>query len=238
VILLALDSAGASASVALLDAARPRSPDLLAARTVSARGNHADRLIELVEAVLGEARLGHGAIEVIAVNRGPGSFTGVRSAVAAARGLALAAGRPVVGVTGLEALAVAATAPPGAVVLAALDARRDQIYAQAFAADRTALGAAMVTAPEAALGGLGGAPVHLVGSGARAVLTRARRRDGLSEQVLEVDAVAIGRRAAACLADGERPVVGFALEPLYLRPPDARPAPPPFAAPARILAGA
>ncbi len=69
---------------------------------------------------------------MIAVNHGPGSFTGLRSAVAAARGLALAAGLPVLAVGSLEALAAAVPSYASGTLVAAMDARRGQVYAQAF----------------------------------------------------------------------------------------------------------
>ncbi len=102
--------------------------------------------------LLAQAGLALGALDAIVFGRGPGSFTGLRTACAVAQGLAWGAGRPVLGVDTLLAVAEEAHAR-GAVaqVLALLDARMDQVYAQAW--ERTAAGwrsdgAARLLAPE------------------------------------------------------------------------------------------
>lgn len=87
----------------------------------------AERLIPLLEEVLAEAGVGWSDLRALAVGTGPGNFTGVRIAVAAARGLALGLGIPAVGVTALEALAL-----DGGKVLVAQDARRGMAYVQGF----------------------------------------------------------------------------------------------------------
>ncbi|MGH6919536.1 MAG: tRNA (adenosine(37)-N6)-threonylcarbamoyltransferase complex dimerization subunit type 1 TsaB, partial [Geminicoccaceae bacterium] len=148
-ILLAIDSAGASCSAAVWDQARPVAQGLLAFRVVEPARGQAERLIELVEAVLADVGLRYDALGALAVNCGPGSFTGVRSAVAAARGLALATDLGVIPVSSLEALAggarphscgdlMAGDASPGE-VLAALDARRGEVYVQRFGPDLRSL---------------------------------------------------------------------------------------------------
>ncbi|MDF1552792.1 MAG: tRNA (adenosine(37)-N6)-threonylcarbamoyltransferase complex dimerization subunit type 1 TsaB [Deferrisomatales bacterium] len=91
---------------------------------------HSVRLLALVEETLAGAAAERGDLDGIAVTRGPGSFTGVRVGVAAAKGLAFALGLPVVGVSSLEALWRGAVPFPGAVV-PVLDARKGQVYATA-----------------------------------------------------------------------------------------------------------
>jgi tRNA threonylcarbamoyl adenosine modification protein YeaZ len=91
----------------------------------------AERLIPLLEEVLAEAGLGWRDLKAIAVGTGPGNFTGVRIAVAAARGLALGLGIPAVGVTRLEALAFGLPRP----VTVIEDARRGEVYVQVFNPD-------------------------------------------------------------------------------------------------------
>jgi len=91
----------------------------------------AERLIPMLEEVLAEAGLGWRDLKAIAVGTGPGNFTGVRIAVAAARGLALGLGIPAVGVTRLEALAFGLPRP----VTVIEDARRGEIYVQVFNPD-------------------------------------------------------------------------------------------------------
>ncbi len=88
----------------------------------------AERLMPLLEEVLAEAGLGWRDLKAIAVGTGPGNFTGVRIAVAAARGLALGLGIPAVGVTRLEALAYGLPRPLTVVE----DARRGEVYVQLF----------------------------------------------------------------------------------------------------------
>lgn len=94
-----------------------------------ARG-HQERLAPLVQAMVAKAGVRLGAVDCIAVTVGPGSFTGLRVGLAFAKGLALALGKPLIGVSVLEALAASAHGPGLTVVL--IDARRDQAYWQGF----------------------------------------------------------------------------------------------------------
>lgn len=91
----------------------------------------AERLIPLLAEMLAEAGLGWSDLDRIAVGTGPGNFTGVRISVAAARGLALASGKPALGVSRLEALAHGLPRP----VTVIEDARRDEAYVQPFGAE-------------------------------------------------------------------------------------------------------
>jgi tRNA threonylcarbamoyladenosine biosynthesis protein TsaB len=88
----------------------------------------AERLMPMLEEVLAEGGIGWRDLKAIAVGTGPGNFTGVRIAVAAARGLALGLGIPAVGVTRLEALAFGQPRP----VTVIEDARRGEVYVQDF----------------------------------------------------------------------------------------------------------
>jgi tRNA threonylcarbamoyladenosine biosynthesis protein TsaB len=124
-IVLALDTALEACSVAL-----GRGERLLAHRYAECGKAHAEILMPMIEAVLGDSQLDVSAIERIGVTVGPGSFTGLRTGLAAARGLALALGRPAVGVTTCAVLA--AGAPQGEPIAAAIEARRGEIYFAAF----------------------------------------------------------------------------------------------------------
>ena len=230
-ILLALESATSVCSVAVCDAAGR----VLGHRRGAPAPDQADRLIELVDAALRGAGLDYEAVDVIAVNRGPGSFTGVRAGIAAARGLALAAARPVIALNTLEALAAALGPQPSGTIVAALDARRGQVYLQSFDHRLGALSAPHALAPEDVNFAGAAPPLHLVGSGA--ALVRAVLPDDLPavSASAEPDALHVARRALARLAAGERPVAGGAVQPLYLRAPDARlPTAPGVGAPATL----
>ncbi len=118
--LLALDASTEACSAALLV------DDHLIHRYEEPAGGQAERLLELIDAVLAEAGLRPAALDAIAAGVGPGAFTGVRLGVAVAQGLAFGATLPVVPIATLEALAwrAIATGP----VLACLDARMAEVY--------------------------------------------------------------------------------------------------------------
>ena len=233
-LLLALDSADATGSAAVWDCARPEPGALLGHRRLVAGRGQADQLIPLADDLLRDLGLDYEALGALAVGHGPGSFTGIRSAVAAARGLALAAALPVLAVGSLEALAAAVPDAEGTLV-AAIDARRGEVYVQIFDAGRRARGAPAVLTPAEAVAGLPDGPLRLVGSGT--ALVRAALPADRAPMVLsaELDARWVARRAAERLRSGERPQDGSTLHPLYLRPPDARPQMP-LVAPARAQA--
>lgn len=235
-ILLALESSADSCSVALWDEAAPEpEAEIAFDRSDRARGQ-ADHLVEMVETAVRRAGLDYRALRAIAVNSGPGSFTGVRSAVAAARGFALATGLPVLAVSGLEALAGSVNGPgdvPGdAMILAAIDARRGQVYAQVFGPGLQPLTEPRALGPAQAVEGVADRACVLVGSGAPLVAAALPEHARVTIAPVELDARAIARRAARRLASGELPQPGFALRPLYLREPDVRPQAPLFPAPA------
>ena len=217
-ILLALESATSVCSVAVCDAAGRT----LGHRRGEPGPDQADRLVELVDAVLRETGLDYPAVDLIAVNHGPGSFTGVRAGVAAARGLALAAARPVIAVNTLEVLAAALGPQTSGSIVAALEARRGQVYVQTFDHRLDALSEPHAVVPEDVRLAEAARPIRLVGNGAdllRAVLPHDL---AVSHESAEPDALHVARRAASRLAAGERPVPAHTVQPLYLRAPDAR----------------
>lgn len=217
-LLLALDSATPVSSAALCDDAG----GILGHRRGDEGPDQADRLIELIDAVLRDAGLDYGGIDVIAVNCGPGSFTGIRAGVAAARGLALASGRPLVAVNSLEVLAAALGPQAAGTIVAALDARRGQVYLQMFDHELVALGEPRALAPENVPLAVLQPPIRLLGSGAPLVRAALPHEAPVPQESVRTDALGVARRALARLAAGERPVPGHTVKPLYLRPPDAR----------------
>ncbi|HVF36033.1 MAG TPA: tRNA (adenosine(37)-N6)-threonylcarbamoyltransferase complex dimerization subunit type 1 TsaB, partial [Candidatus Saccharimonadia bacterium] len=100
--LLAIETATEACSVALV------SGQTIVQRHELAPRRHAELVLPMIEQVLAEAGLARGAIDAIAVGRGPGAFTGVRLAISIAQGLALGLDRPVVPVSTLAALALEA----------------------------------------------------------------------------------------------------------------------------------
>lgn len=144
---LALESATEACSVALLVEGR-----VLERFELAPRG-HAERLLPWAEALLAEAGIARSAIDRIACGRGPGSFTGVRLALATAQGLALGLDRPLVTVSTLAALAQTVLDADRGPVLALIDARMDELYGGLFEADQqglaSALGEAWLARPEA-----------------------------------------------------------------------------------------
>lgn len=103
---------------------------------------HAEIIFSRIETLLSRNGVGHADVQRIAVTTGPGSFTGLRIGLSAARGLGLARGLPVVGVPSL--LAISLGAPEGGPVSVLLDARRDEAYFQAFSAPGVAVGPAQI----------------------------------------------------------------------------------------------
>ena len=125
-LLLILDTATTAGSVALCCGER-----LLAEIVVDSLANHSDKLLLHVQQILQEQQCSLSGIAAFAVIDGPGSFTGLRVGVAAAKGLARACHRPLFGVSSLHLLAAAlpyATLP----VCALLDARKKEVYAATF----------------------------------------------------------------------------------------------------------
>jgi tRNA threonylcarbamoyl adenosine modification protein YeaZ len=128
--LLLIDTSGPVCAAAIYDAEAGR---LLSMRSDRIGKGHAELLPVMVSEVVAESGVTLAELDRIAVTVGPGSFTGIRVGVAMARGFAVALGMPVVGVSTLRIVAesVLEIGPP-APVMAVLDAKRDEVYAQIF----------------------------------------------------------------------------------------------------------
>ena len=126
-LILALESSAKAASCALC-----RGEKLLARAFRNNGLTHSTTLLPMAEELLAACSLKAADLDLIAVAKGPGSFTGIRIGVAAAKGLAWGADKPGLGVSTLEALAWNAAALEGALLCPCMDARRGQVYNALF----------------------------------------------------------------------------------------------------------
>jgi tRNA threonylcarbamoyladenosine biosynthesis protein TsaB len=128
VYLLALESSSSLASVALLT---PHGMTLREDDGNAAKAS--DTMLAMVDAVLAEARVSKHELSAVAYGQGPGAFTGLRTACAVAQGIAFGLQLRAIGITSLQALAEQAYAQQGSTqVMAVLDARMNEVYAQAL----------------------------------------------------------------------------------------------------------
>lgn len=215
--ILAIDTASRTCSVAVCR------DDRVMAEMIDGSGEtHSRHLMHLVDRVLAMSTGDLKAIDAIAVNRGPGSFTGVRIGISTAKGLAAAADKPLLGVSGLAALAWQ-IAPTERLICAMLDARRQEVYCAHYrfhVGELETVRPETVCAPEDAVGDLG-RPCVLIGDGALAY--RSRLKASLGADFLTAPRFQHAIRAAA-IAWAARPCLAAArderqtLVPLYLRP--------------------
>lgn len=213
-IVLAFDTAHDRTAVAVTG------PRIDSMRDEPMERGHAERLIPLIDATLSDAGVPLETVDRIAVTIGPGSFTGIRVALAAARGLGLALDKPVIGVGSLPALAASLPEPSDGPVLAAVDARRGEIYAALYDRGGRELIAPFAGEAAAVLDRVGDDVAVVVGSGAAIIghaAAVAGRRVPTLHPIGGPDPRAIARLGAAS-REPHAPA-----EPLYVRPPDAKP---------------
>lgn len=132
-IILAIDSSGAQLSLALA-----RGKQILASRSLAARFGQGERLFTELQSLMAEPSpdgIDFSQIAAVAVTEGPGSFTGIRTGMAAARGLALALAIPTIGISSFKAYQLAAVARLAVGterIMVVIESRRDALYAQEF----------------------------------------------------------------------------------------------------------
>jgi tRNA threonylcarbamoyl adenosine modification protein YeaZ len=217
--ILAIDTALGACSACVLDTADMAKP--LAIEQLAMDRGHAEALMPLIERVMKDVEGGFGSLSRVAVTVGPGSYTGLRVGVSAARAIAFAAGIPAVGVT-----TVAACAAPligresGRVIAAALDAKHGQVWFQALTAEGKPLVSLRQVSYRDAARAIGAGPVSLVGSSALAVANEA--------WAIGLDALVIDDAKAPDIAWVAR--LGFIADPesapprpLYLKAPETTP---------------
>jgi len=212
--LLAIDTAAQFCAVCVHDGAA----GVERGRSVRDIGKgHAEQLMEVIDEALAAGGVAYADIGGVAVSVGPGSFTGIRVGVAAARGLALGLGIPSAGVTTLEALALAARDLfPDRPVVAALDAKRDEIYVAAFAADGTEHAAPRI-ASLAEVVAMAGPGTVLCGTAVPLIEAATGQRFDTGPVAATADISAYARIVARRGFTQDRP------RPLYLRGADAKP---------------
>ncbi len=215
---LAIDTALGACSAAVLDTERAADT---AHESLAMQRGHAEALMPLVKRVMERAGIAFADLDRIAVTTGPGSFTGLRVGIAAARGLGLAAAKPVVGLTTLAAYAAPLIAADDTLpVVAAIDARHDQVYLQVFGpGGRTIMAPRLAPLREALRVAATGTP-RLTGTAAdllAAAWPSAERPPSTVDQRGAPDIDWVARLGAAASETGSAP------KPLYLRAPDAQP---------------
>lgn len=222
--ILAVDTATEVCGVAL---ARDGG-DVVAELCLNQGRTHTDTLMAAIDAVLRLADFSLKQVDAFAVTRGPGSFTGLRIGISTVKGLALATGKPMVGVSTLTALAC--RAPEGiARICPMIDARRRQVYWSLYERRKEGLVQVhpeTVGPPREAADQVSG-PCLFVGNGAR--LYSEQLRTDLSQPqwflaagagLDTLSAAAVARLAGEQLARGERADV-HRFAPVYIRPSDA-----------------
>ena len=223
-LILAIDTALDACAAAVLDT---NAAKIIAQESLPMKRGHAEALMPLIARVMKDSGIAFASLDRIAATTGPGSFTGLRVGLSAARGIALAAGKPVVGLTTLTAYAAPVVSENGEhPVISAIDARHDHVYFQVVSGDGGSLiKPKLAPISEALEASRFGAP-HLVGNAA-GILADRWPKD--TPPPFKVDA-----RAApditwvAWLGAAVNPETALA-RPYYLRAPDAKPPKDPLA---------
>ena len=217
--LLAIDTALEACSAAVLDTA---GGGIIAQESLAMTRGHAEALMPLIQRVMNAARLDFSDLDRIAVTTGPGSFTGLRVGIAAARGLGLAAGKPVVGLSTLAAFAAPFIAADDTrPVVTAIDARHNHVYLQVYgAAGRVLVAPRLASMHEAALRASAAGAPRLAGTAAEmlAAAWPAGERPPSAVDARRAPDIAWVARLGVIADESSAPP-----KPLYLRAPDAQP---------------
>jgi tRNA threonylcarbamoyladenosine biosynthesis protein TsaB len=217
-LILAIDTALDVCAAAVLDA---DAGEIIAQESLPMKRGHAEALMPLIARVMKASGVAFASLDRIAVTRGPGSFTGLRVGLSAARGIALAADKPVVGLTTLTAYAAPFVGENSEhPIISAIDARHDHVYFQVVSGDGGSLVRPKVAPISEALEASRFGAAHLVGNAARIL---AERWPADVPQPFNVDAQpAPDISWVAWLGAAVSPEMAPA-RPYYLRPPDAKP---------------
>jgi tRNA threonylcarbamoyladenosine biosynthesis protein TsaB len=223
VLTLALDTTTRAGSVAVV-----RGDTMLAAVEGHAASTHGERLPDELARALDLAGVSADAIDLLVVATGPGAFTGLRIGLAAVQGFAMVRGLPVVGVSALDALALAAReSTPDAPIAAWMDAQRGEVFAATYApgsdVDDSLPRVGPVVAPPGALLDEATAPTVFIGDGARRYRAEILASAGAGHRAVDPPAVLALFLARLGLIRAARGDAGppHALQPLYVRRSDA-----------------
>ncbi|HEX5508028.1 MAG TPA: tRNA (adenosine(37)-N6)-threonylcarbamoyltransferase complex dimerization subunit type 1 TsaB [Pseudolabrys sp.] len=216
--IFAIDTALGACSAAILDTDEAA---VSAQESLPMARGHAEALMPLLARVIDSSNLDISEIDRIAVTVGPGSFTGLRVGISAARGLALASGKPAVSVTTLAAYAAPYfDADDTLPVVAAVDARHEHIYLQVFGPGGHTLVAPRLSSLREALRVCTNGAPRIVGTAANLIASAwpSGEREPSSVDPRPAPEIEWVARLGAATED-----TGMPPKPLYLRAPDARP---------------
>jgi tRNA threonylcarbamoyladenosine biosynthesis protein TsaB len=216
-LILAIDTALDACAAGILDTEAGR---MIAQESQAMKRGHAEALMPLIGRVIKRSGTEFTKLDRVAVTTGPGSFTGLRVGLSAARGIGLAANKPVVGLTTLTAFAAPVVSENAEQpVVSAIDARHGQIYFQVVSGNGSSLVWPRVGPIEEALGASQFGAPHLVGNAAEALgqLWPAEAPPFKINSQPAPDIAWVAWLGAAVRPDGAP------ASPFYLRPPDAKP---------------
>jgi tRNA threonylcarbamoyladenosine biosynthesis protein TsaB len=211
-VILAIDCSAHLCAACIYDVANDRE----LGRAVRDLGKgHAEHLIAVIDEALAAAGASYPELTAVAVSIGPGSFTGIRVAVSAARGFALALGIPAVGVNTLEALAAEVRANDGAKpVMSALASGQENVQLAVYDALGGVVYSPVIMTMQSAAELASKTQAVLAGTAAPQLAAISGRQIASTQPTTDI---AVYARLAASKGEGERP------SPLYLREPDAKP---------------
>ncbi len=214
-LILAIDTALDACAAAVLDTA---ANGLIAHESHPMKRGHAEALMPLIARVMKQSGLSFAQLDRVAVTTGPGSFTGLRVGLSAARGIALAADKPAVGVTTLSAYAAPAVSEAKEQpIISVIDARHDHVYLQVFSGIGDSLIPPKVASIEDALDAAAYGAAHLVGNAAELLAGRWPKdtQPPFAVQAQPAPDIAWVAWLGAAVNPGAAPP-----RPLYLRAPD------------------
>jgi tRNA threonylcarbamoyl adenosine modification protein YeaZ len=224
--ILAIDTALPAVSLCVMDQGDEK---LLACETHPMKRGHAEALLPLLDRVIGSLEGGLASVGKIAVTVGPGSFTGIRVGLAAARALGLACGIPVVGVSTLAAFAAPLILEGGSSrIVASVDAQYGRFYVQVFGPRGNIVTSPQIMKSADAIRLIAPAPCRLTGSGAPLLILDAwaeRLEAEVAGELIAPDIRFVARLGLIAEPRTAPP------RPLYLKEPDVKLPPPPVSQP-------